>query len=72
MKTFLPKLNPPTALNEFINQNLNGNLFVAHCNQGEKKPLLKLIEPNSKNTLLIGPEGDFTPKEIKLCNDKKW
>jgi len=72
LKTFLPKLNPPTALNEFINQNLNGNLFVAHCNQGEKKPLLKLIEPNSKNTLLIGPEGDFTPKEIKLCNDKKF
>ena len=38
----------------------------------KKKPLLKLIKPNSKNTLLIGPEGDFTPKEIKSCNDKKF
>ncbi len=72
LKTFLPKLNSPISLNKFINQNLNGNLFIAHCNQGEKKPLLKFIEPNSKNTLLIGPEGDFTPKEVKLCNEKKF
>ena len=72
LKTFLPKLNSPINLNKFINQNLNGNMFIAHCNQTEKSPLLNLIKPNSNNILLIGPEGDFTPKEVQLCNDKKF
>ncbi|MBL4904695.1 MAG: RsmE family RNA methyltransferase, partial [Flavobacteriaceae bacterium] len=61
----LPKLNNPIKFSEFINQNFEGSLFIAHCEEQEKKSLAKEIIPKQKITVLIGPEGDFSPTEIK-------
>ncbi len=65
----LPVLNELTEFNHFIN-NLSGpayNRFIAHCDQTEKKRLRDAMILRSQVTLLIGPEGDFTPGEIDLA-----
>jgi 16S rRNA (uracil1498-N3)-methyltransferase len=64
LKTFLPKLNPLKKLTDFVNMESKNELFIAHCNDSKKNLLYKSIKPNSLNTILIGPEGDFTKKEI--------
>jgi 16S rRNA (uracil1498-N3)-methyltransferase len=77
LKFTLPKLNAPIKLNEFINQDFDGRVCIAHCEsleknseQEEKKLLKSIIEPSEKTTILIGPEGDFSSEEIKKCMEK--
>lgn len=67
LQYYLPKLNDPISFKEFINQEHQGNLFIAHCEETDKKLLKESIQPNQKYTLLIGPEGDFSVKEIELA-----
>ena len=72
LKTFLPKLNPLKKLTDFFNMESKNELFIAHCNDSKKNLLYKSIKPNSLNTILIGPEWDFTKKEIAICNQNKF
>ena len=72
IKTHFPKLNAVCSLKNFLKGELNDHLFIAHCNDSEKKPLLKLIKPKSDYLILIGPEGDFTEKEVESCNQSKF
>ncbi len=72
LQYFLPKLNQALTLKEFVNQNHSGNLFIAHCEKADKKSLKNEIKINQKYTILIGPEGDFSEKEIALCMDKNY
>lgn len=72
LKTYLPKLNPVSTLKNFIENKNNSDLFIAHCNDSEKKTLIKSIKPKSSSLILIGPEGDFTEKEVEACNLKNY
>lgn len=63
LKYTAPKLNDLTSFNDFIKNSNEGNLLIAHCNEGEKKALKSFEFTNEKITILIGPEGDFSPKE---------
>jgi 16S rRNA (uracil1498-N3)-methyltransferase len=67
IKAYHPTLNPMISFNEFIKQPFNGNKFIAHCEDGEKKPLKNLVEKGKETLILIGPEGDFSPKEIEAA-----
>jgi 16S rRNA (uracil1498-N3)-methyltransferase len=62
---FLPKLNEAVVFNDFIKQDFSGNLFIAHCEETDRKSLKHLLKPKTDITILIGPEGDFSVKEIK-------
>lgn len=69
----LPKLNNPVKFSEFIKQDFVGETFIAHCEEGLEKKLLKNIAtPNFKYTILIGPEGDFSTKEIEKSLASKF
>jgi 16S rRNA (uracil1498-N3)-methyltransferase len=65
------QLNPPiinkvTKLKEFIsNINKDTKLFFANVNSEYKLKLLD-IEKGQSISILIGPEGDFSPKELEL------
>lgn len=65
LKFELPKLNEPIKFSEFINQEFKGDLFIAHCEEQDKKSFAKEVKPNQQITVLIGPEGDFNSKEIE-------
>lgn len=64
-KTWLPELPEPVPFAKAITQ-IKGQKLIAHCEEGEKIEL-KHMEIGEDTTIFIGPEGDFTPDEIKLA-----
>jgi 16S rRNA (uracil1498-N3)-methyltransferase len=67
---WLPVLQQPQHFDKFVNQQFEGTTkFIAHCESEETKTQLtnKLINQLTNKLILIGPEGDFTPKEIELA-----
>ncbi|WP_335964405.1 16S rRNA (uracil(1498)-N(3))-methyltransferase [Galbibacter sp. PAP.153] len=70
---YLPKLNDAIDFNTFIeNNNSEGQLFIAHCEDDEKYDLKRKVLPDSKTLLLIGPEGDFSSAEIKKATSSGY
>lgn len=62
-----PVLHEPVSLNQLVQMNFDGNKFIAHCMEGDKK----CVYGNEKDSiLLIGPEGDFSPAELELALTK--
>jgi 16S rRNA (uracil1498-N3)-methyltransferase len=64
---FLPILNEPISYGTFVAKQFEGQKLIAHCEQTNKKSLKEVLKTNEKITLLIGPEGDFSNKEIDLA-----
>lgn len=69
---FLPKLNNAVTFKEFIKQQNKGLQLIAHCEETDKKTLKSVLKPNENVTLLIGPEGDFSEKEIALALENNY
>lgn len=72
LQYYLPKLNPATRFSDFIKKENGGQLFVAHCVETDKKELAKEAQAKGKITILIGPEGDFSEKEISLALTNRY
>lgn len=72
LKFVLPKLNEPIKFSDFIKQDLKGDLFIAHCEEQDKKSFVKEIKPTQNITILIGPEGDFNSNEIEKAIAQKF
>lgn len=69
---YLPKINEAISFSEFIKKNHSGQKFIAHCEETDKKSFAKEIEKNNPITILIGPEGDFSTKEIKMAIENEF
>lgn len=67
LQSYLPSLAPPISFSEFIKMPQEGATFIAHCEDGKKLKFKDQIEAKKSITILIGPEGDFSPKEIELA-----
>jgi 16S rRNA (uracil1498-N3)-methyltransferase len=65
---WLPILHEPISLNKLwqSSETLPKLKFIAHCEDENKKEQLinKLVNQSTNRFILIGPEGDFTKKEI--------
>jgi 16S rRNA (uracil1498-N3)-methyltransferase len=72
LQYYMPKLNEPVAYNTFVNAQHKGQLFIAHCEETDKKLLKNEIKSKERITILIGPEGDFSTKEIQLALQKGY
>ncbi|MCP4553467.1 MAG: 16S rRNA (uracil(1498)-N(3))-methyltransferase [Bacteroidetes bacterium] len=66
LKAFIPKLNKVDKFQDFIKQDFSGQKFIAYCDE-DHNLLKKQYTPRSDVIILIGPEGDFSPEEIKLA-----
>jgi len=64
---YLPKINEPISFSQFVKLNFEGQKFIAHCEETDKKSFKNEIKQKEKITILIGPEGDFSTKEINLA-----
>lgn len=71
-QVYLPKFNQAISLSEFIKNNHCQNKFIAHCQENEKIEFKNLILNKGEYTILIGPEGDFSFKEIELALTEKY
>ncbi|WP_298396271.1 16S rRNA (uracil(1498)-N(3))-methyltransferase [Flavobacterium sp.] len=69
---FIPKLNEPISFKEFVKKDFSGQKFIAHCEETDKKSLKSELKADENVVLLIGPEGDFSTKEIQLALDTKF
>ncbi len=67
LQYYLPKLNEPVSFKDFMKSKKNGQLFIAHCEETDKKSLKDSVIAGQDATILIGPEGDFSAAEIKLA-----
>jgi 16S rRNA (uracil1498-N3)-methyltransferase len=73
IKAYHPVLNEVTVLNKLLIAPFEGQKFIAHCESGDKEAIKNILKRSGRCLILIGPEGDFTPKEIAdaLNNDFK-
>lgn len=64
----LPLLNEAQSFKDFLDSNYKKQIYIAHCEDAEKKPLNTVFQ-NAKDEIIImiGPEGDFSSKEIQLA-----
>lgn len=68
---FLPNISDLQTLSGFIkNQQETGHSFIAHCETDNLPHLAGEIKMGTNVLVLIGPEGDFTQKEIELCRNQ--
>jgi 16S rRNA (uracil1498-N3)-methyltransferase len=64
LKAYHPILNEAVSYHKFLSQPFAGQKFVAHCADGEKAEMKDQLQPNGNYLVMIGPEGDFTEKEV--------
>ena len=65
-KAYKPLLNQPLALNKWLKQGEGESKLIAHCDEGSKENLWQMKLSGSIK-LAIGPEGDFSNKELDLA-----
>ncbi|MDA7777775.1 16S rRNA (uracil(1498)-N(3))-methyltransferase [Flavobacteriaceae bacterium] len=61
---YLPKINKLCAFSNFVAEATKTG-YIAHCGSNPKKNLASYDLDEEEVTLLIGPEGDFSPLEIE-------
>ena len=70
----LPILNEAISASEFIKTHKQETKLIAHCEETDKTSFKELLQKNNPQnlTILIGPEGDFSAKEIELALNNKY
>lgn len=67
LKPFKTQVNELVDFKKFIAQPTEGAKYIAHCYDGEKLLLKDALQAGEDATVLIGPEGDFSPEEVELA-----
>lgn len=66
-KATLPILDDFIAFEKFVKQKFEGQKLIAHCYDVPKSSLKDIYCKGEPCLILIGPEGDFSEKEVKLA-----
>lgn len=69
---YLPQINPICDYKSFMEKKFSGIKMIAHCREGTKKELHKIEKIQSPLLILIGPEGDFSEKEIEIARTNSF
>ncbi len=69
---YLPVFNEPLSYKEFIKKEFRGQKFIAHCEDSDKKSFKSALKTNEDVTIVIGPEGDFSLKEIQMALENQF
>ena len=77
LKASLPEIGEMVPVRDFVGAGRNGLKLIAYCFDDERVPRLALSEvvseylsshrENPEITVLIGPEGDFSPSEAEYA-----
>lgn len=65
LKATIPQIEEAVSLLDFLKKDLDADKYMAHCSDVEKTSCKKIMAKNL--VILIGPEGDFSEKEIELA-----
>lgn len=69
LKARKPQVNEMTDFTKFVRQDIPGQKFIAHCYEGDKPLLQDVLDGDADALVMIGPEGDFSPEEVKLAEE---
>ncbi len=69
LRAWLPKLNPATRFQDFIKKTGEAQKRLAWCSDEPLPHLGSTLSNNQDTVIAIGPEGDFSPEEVKLALD---
>jgi len=64
-KAILPQLDEMQPFSKFMEQDFEGQKFIAHCYPHEKMTLKESYTTGGDVLILIGPEGDFSELEVE-------
>lgn len=72
LKALLPEISEPVSVKDFIYSQKDDNealKLIAHCSEGEKLSIKEALERfnGRRLTVMIGPEGDFSPEEVEAA-----
>ena len=69
LKARIPEIGEPVSVKEFIGTERSGCKLIAYCFEGEtpRESIAEAIQGQDEVTVLIGPEGDFSPEEAALA-----
>jgi 16S rRNA (uracil1498-N3)-methyltransferase len=67
-QVWLPEMQAAVPFSKALEVQSFQQKYIAHCADGEKQDLNKLLSNHTGSVVtLIGPEGDFSLKEIDAC-----
>ena len=73
LHTRVPILHEPVSFSEFLKQDHPETRFIAHCEETKPRKLLsRVFKKSISATILIGPEGDFSPQEVEQALEAGW
>lgn len=71
-KATMPIVAELTDIKDVLAAKYDGVKCIAHCEEQEKQLLRDVAAANKTITILIGPEGDFSLKEIEQAKQNGW
>ncbi|MGB2313381.1 MAG: 16S rRNA (uracil(1498)-N(3))-methyltransferase [Flavobacteriaceae bacterium] len=69
---FLPQLNPLISFEALMKLDHPQTRLMAHCQNGKRIPLHQRGDLNDEILIMIGPEGDFSMREIKTAQNHSF
>ena len=73
LSAYRPMIHPLMRFSDFLEQNESAeHKFIAHCHQDDMPHLLTKAPVHKSYTVLIGPEGDFSPSEIQQALEQNY
>ena len=71
LKATLPQLDEMTPVEQVVNEPFDGTRCIAYCDallpRKQRQTLAGAYRPGTDVMVLIGPEGDFSPKEVQAA-----
>ena len=68
LKAVLPVVEPLTDFKKFITGSNSTKKYICYCDDSTpRQELVKILPPEENVTVLIGPEGDFSPVEVEFA-----
>lgn len=72
LKAYLPKLNPPTPLLQIIKNAKEENKYIGYCQSEDRQQIKDIYKAKQSVLIAIGPEGDFSEKEVEEALKHKF
>lgn len=67
LKMYLPEIRDMISFEKFVSSQQAAQKFIGYLDNEKKYYLSEVANPATDYCMLIGPEGDFSPKEVELA-----
>lgn len=71
LKSTLPEIREMRSFKEILDEPFEGETVMGYCSdETERREFAKIIKPGQNVRILIGPEGDFSPDEVRRAIER--